>query len=555
MRYKWIIPRVDGSKRRLLESELGIDALLAHILVQRGIDSPDEAMRFLNPSLDYLYPPELMADMEKAVSIILNCAANNERIVIYGDYDVDGITSSAVLYETLIEIGVDADVFIPDRIKEGYGLTREAVDRCLSLYDPDLIITVDCGIRAVDVIADLKAQGIKVIVTDHHIPADRLPPADAILNPKLKGCAYPYKELSGVGIVYKLASFILRDERKFLDLTTLGTIADVVPLLGENRIIVHYGLEAVSNSRRPGITALMEEARLASVSVRSIGFVIGPRLNAAGRLSSAMDAFELLTSQDLFQARKIARLLDGRNADRQRIQEDMFQEALSQAKRQAQEGATVLVVCSDDWHPGVVGIIASKLVERFSRPSIAIALDSGVGRGSGRSLGDFDITGAISAAGHLLESFGGHKGAAGLSIRSGNIERFFSEINVYALHHRDKMVPSLRIDGRLRLDMLSFNLLEDFERLAPFGEGNERPLFLFQGLRIKGGIRKMARGAIKFWVTDGRLSIPVVGFGFGEEVEEISSASKIDIVAAPLLNSFNGWQEPQLELKDWRRSV
>lgn len=544
--------RVDNEQRRELEKALGLHPLVAHLLLQRGVGDPVSGYRFLNPSLDHLYPPESMADLELAGELIKGAVSKGKRILIYGDYDVDGITGSVLLYELVRVLGGKVEVFIPDRNRHGYGLTEAGIKEALERFSPDLLITVDCGIRAVPEVNWLNEQGIETIITDHHLPGDVLPPARAILNPKRPDCSYPYKDLSGVGVAYTLARYLLNSSEDFLDLTALGTVADVVPLLGENRVIVHYGMPKIEKGQRAGIKALMECARLSKVSVRSIGFVLGPRLNSAGRVSTAIDSFNLLICPDYNRAKELAEELNQHNRYRQEIQEEIMSMVEEVAQEQVESGRKVLVVWGRDWHSGVVGIVASRLVDKFGLPAIVIGFDGPVGKGSARSIDGFDITSAMAMCSEHLLAFGGHKLAGGLSIREVDVEAFADSINRIADSLITDRRPMLRLDGRLRLDMLNFSLIEQMQSLGPFGEGNPMPTFLFPNLSLRSEVKQMARDTIKFWVEGNGVSIPIVGFRMGWGKEEIESAKVLDIVARPTISAFDGWEEAQLELVDWR---
>ncbi len=552
MRYKWVFSSVDSVLRGQLQKELGIHPLIAHLLIQRGVYTPDEAVRFLNPDLNYLYPPELMRDMEKAVAIIRRAIEDSLRIVVYGDYDVDGVTASALLYETLLQMGAEVYVFIPDRINEGYGLNNNGLRRCLEELKPELLITVDCGIRAKEAVEYLKSLNIKVIITDHHIPSEELPPADAILNPKIQGCPYPYKDLSGVGIAYKLAGALLNDKYSFLDLTALGTVADIVPLKGENRIIVKNGLCYLEKTKRVGLRALIEVVGLSRITVRSIGYILGPKLNAAGRLDSAMRAFKLLTCRAEQEAIEIAKQLCQQNNNRQKIQDKILRDAMDMAEGQVREGNRVIVVASRDWHPGVVGIVASKLVEKFCRPAIVISINKATAKGSARSVEGFDITSCLKKCSKYLKNFGGHKLAAGLEISPLLIDDFRRAINSIDDWPISRVKGIIYVDGRLRLDMLSLSLIEQMQELAPFGEGNPPPVFLFQNLYLRSDVKVMAKDTVKFWVTDGGFSLPVVGFGMKRILEDLKYAESFDLLGVPTVSSYQGSDWMQLELLDWR---
>ncbi len=549
MKYRWKLRQVDHSLRRRIEDALGISPLLAHLLIQRQVTDEISAVRFLNPSLSHLYSPFLMKDMEKAVSIIRGAIKKRKKIVIFGDYDVDGITASALLYECLRNLDALVDVFIPNRLTEGYGLKDDSVKRCVKLFSPDLLITVDCGIRAEKTVDSLKASGVEVIITDHHIPSDTLPRASAILNPKRIDCNYPCDILAGVGVAYKLASALGSDEIFGLDLVALGTIADVCPIVEENRIFVKWGLNQLNERNRLGIRLLMELSSLRKATVRSIGFVLGPRLNASGRLSDAYDAFELLITQDENRARILAERLCDKNSKRQKVQEDILRMAEEMAYAQIEEGRRFLVLASESWHPGVVGIVAGRLADRFGMPCAVIGLDGDMGKGSVRSVDGISVVECLSACEDVLMEYGGHSFAGGFCIRKERIDEFAVKLSDIV---KDKEVlrPVLELDGRLRLDMLNFSVVEEFSCLEPFGEGNPKPIFLFQAMKVCSPIKRFARDTVKFWVKDSKGKIQVVGFNMPDFDAKIDDV--LDITASPVLNSYNGYVEMVLEMIDWR---
>ncbi len=544
----WKLLPSDRNARKEISSKLGINPLLAYLLTVRGITTPVHAHRFLNPDLDFLNPPFVFEHMPKAVDMIKASVNKREKIFIHGDYDADGVTASALLSEALSVMRADVEVFLPHRIEHGYGLSKEGIDKA-ARNNAGLLITVDCGIASFDEVEYAKEQGLKVIITDHHLPREgRLPNADVILNPKIENCAYPFKELAGVGVALKLACALLgKDGLDLLDLAAIGTIADIVPLVDENRIIVKKGMEKISVRPRPGIRALMEKASVRKVNTRSIGFMIAPKINAAGRVGSAESAFRLLTESEYGSVLGLAEKLLSDNKERQRIEEEILKEAFGLANSQSSDNA--IVIFGEGWHQGVIGIIASRIVDKFAKPCFVISLSGGKGKGSARSIEGINLKGLLEGAKDLLLDFGGHKLAAGFSIDKGNIELFKQRIEEICstISIEEK---ALWADARVSFDMLTYSVVESIEALAPFGEGNPRPVFVARGVSLRGEIREMARNSIRFMASDGTSAINVVGFGKADFKDVVENARKFDMLFSVSINEYRGLSSVQAELLD-----
>ncbi|MFC1658096.1 single-stranded-DNA-specific exonuclease RecJ [Candidatus Omnitrophota bacterium] len=532
------IAKEDKKLQNELAKEMGISRVLAQVLINRGVESVESASKFLNPCLTDLFSPWELKDMEPAVERIRQAARRKDKVLIFGDYDVDGITAVALLKVHLERLGIPAIHYIPHRIAEGYGLSPGILEVARG-KSVKLIITVDCGINSHAIIKKLAADGIDVIVTDHHQPEARLPSAVAVINPKRQDCPYKYKELAGVGVAYKFAqAFTGSSLWEDLDLVALGTIADSVPLNGENRIIVKEGLKRLSSAVRPGIQALIDIAGINSrrpLGAFAISFILGPRINASGRMDTAESALRLLLSQSPDEARDLAKILDAHNRKRQRVEERVLKQARSLIDREVNfKDHRIIVVSGQDWHVGVLGIAASRLSDEFYRPTILISesADEQYCRGSARSIKDYSIFDALVHCRRHLENFGGHKYAAGLVISKGNIQDFRRDINSFAEQTllKDLLCPSIDADMQLELDDLSEDLVYGLRDLAPFGRANPEPAFYIRNLTLRGQPQAFARDTLKFWVTDSKLTYPVVGFGLAPLMQGLVEAGSLDLV-------------------------
>lgn len=549
-----------------ISKEHHIPRVISTILLNRGIESKDIAP-YLRKSMADIINPMLMLDMDKAVERITNAIQNNEKIAVYGDYDVDGITSTALLYKFLLSLGADVEYYIPDRKGEGYGINIMAVNK-LFKQGIKLMITVDCGITAIGEVEFAKLQGMDVIITDHHTCKDRLPTAAAaILNPKRPDCDYPFDALAGVGVAFKLIlALAIKNGLKttdvfnqYVDIATLGTIADVVPLLGENRVIVDKGLKLLHNPKRIGIRAVMEVAGVLDkpLSASTIAFSIAPRLNAAGRLGSAATAVELLLTNDESRARELALLLDTENKERQQTERQIFDEALELiAKDPNFEKKKVIVLAQENWHQGVIGIVASRLCDMYYKPCILISHTNGVGKGSGRSIKGFNLFDALTHCEKQLIDFGGHAVAAGLNVNMSDIDSFIKEINKYAdevLTEQD-MIPTVDIDCPLSERSVTLENAKLLSKLEPFGMNNEKPVFALAHAQVMNIAPVGADNKhLRLRIVKNNQTINCIGFGMGEFVEFIHQGDTVNIAFQMDINHYQGNETVQLILKDIKR--
>ncbi len=555
---RWVIAKPEPALAETLARELHLALPITQVLVNRGYRTAGAASSFLNPQLRQLGDPFELPDMGAAVERILAAITNGERIVIYGDYDVDGVTSSALLQRVLQAAGATVVNFLPQRAEEGYGLSPDGIARCLKEHQPRLLIAVDCGTSSVREIADLQKDGVDTIVLDHHEPPGELPKCAALVNPKrIAGSALGV--LASVGVSFKLAHALLKREkrlaeridlREHLDLVAVGTVADIVPLTGENRILVRAGLERLPQTQKIGLRALMEIADVPDkVNSYHVGFRIGPRLNAAGRLADAMAALELLLTNDAAQATELAKLLNEQNAKRQGIEEHMVEEAIAMARANASD--RVLVLAKEGWHVGVIGIVASRVMQAFHRPTVVIGIEEGMGKGSCRSVSGFSIVAALQHCAPLLEKFGGHEMAAGLSVKAGKVDELRGALNEFAGRtlKDDDLQPRVRIDAMLKLDDLDADFFEQLERLEPCGTENPTPVFAVEGAQLRGKPRIVGKNHLRFTVTDGDTTVQAIWWGRGDfEFPE----GTFDIAFTPELNEYGGRESVQLKVRDIR---
>lgn len=574
MKYRWIIAPPEPLLVERLTRELGLSPLLAQCLINRGLSEPAQAARFLNPRLRDLQDPLLIPGMTDALHRLWQARENGETVVIFGDYDVDGVSSTALLQLFLSRHGWTVRTYLPHRLDEGYGLTEEAARNCLAHHPTRLLLAVDCGTTAVETIARLRAEGVDVIVLDHHQCANALPPAAALVNPcrihhPQGGATGPdFTELCSVGLAFKLIHALTRhgrhlhlpefahtDLRPFLDLVALGTVADLAPLLGENRILVSAGLKHLDNTSRAGLQALKSVAQVKEpVRVRDIGFQLGPRVNAAGRLESAEEALRLLLSENLEEAHPLAASLDRRNRERQNLEKQMLAPLLERLEATFQpDRHYVIVEGHPDYHIGVVGIAAARVLQTFYRPTIILGGDGPLLRGSGRSIEGFDLAAALQECHDLLERHGGHKMAAGVSLRPENLEAFRSRLNDIARRQLRpaQLTPPLRLDAEIALSELNVELAGALERLAPFGQNNPPVQLCVSRLTNQRAPVRIgsAQQHLKLSVTDGRLSLDAVWWNAAESHWPVGV---FDLAAVPRLNHYNGQTTVQLMVLDWR---
>ncbi|MCH9023792.1 MAG: single-stranded-DNA-specific exonuclease RecJ [candidate division Zixibacteria bacterium] len=560
-----VVPVPDSSTVRDLSEALELPPAIVKILLNRGFDSPEAVEKFLNPQLSDLQDPFLLHGMDKAMERVTKALLANERIVIYGDYDVDGITATSLLYIIFNKLGAQVDYFLPNRLVEGYGLSVDGINEARK-QGVDLIITVDTGINAIDEVAYANSQGIDVIITDHHEPREILPEAVAIINPKQEQCQFN-EELSGVGVAFKFAQAVHKslgqsetELYEHLDLVALGTAADIVPLVGENRVLTRFGIPQISRTTKPGLKSLTFVSGLMGkeISTGQVVFVLAPRINAIGRLGDAKEAIRLLSTRDEKVAQEVARKLDDDNRKRKRIDEETLNEALAQLEEIADlENDKAIVLAGEGWHLGVIGIVASRIVERYHLPTVMISLKDGLGKGSARSIPGFHLCDALNKCEDLLIQYGGHKYAAGLSIEAKNVEEFrkkFIEVSNSELSD-DDIQPKLKIDMEIELSEVTDDFMEMLEKFAPFGPQNMRPVFLTRNCEIVGRPSVVGNNHLRLRVRKGTTVIDVIGFGFGDMLSQISTGSLIDAVYTLEYNTYNNVTRVQMRIKDIKLTV
>jgi single-stranded-DNA-specific exonuclease len=550
--------------RRLVEA-IHVPEVIAEILISRGIEDYETAKTFFRPSLQHLHNPFLMHDMEKAVSRIVHAREHAEKMLVYGDYDVDGTNSASLLYLFLKRLGCVVDVYIPDRMKEGYGISEAGIDYAAGL-GINLMISIDCGITAVSQVEYAKTKGIEIIICDHHEPGSEIPNAHAVLDPLKPGDLYPFKYLSGAGVGFKLLQGLgeyygMREAPyEYLDFVAIAAAADIVPLVGENRILVHYGLKIINENPRPGIRALMHSSNLpyGDLTAQQIVFVMAPRINAVGRLGDATRAIDLLVSEDDEAARKFAQILETENQNRKLIDEKTFIQAqvVAEASLEA-ESNHPLILHQDDWHPGVIGIVASRLVEKFYRPTILLTTIDGVAKGSARSILNFNIYEALKRCEDMLIQFGGHKYAAGLAIEISKIPAFKEKFIRIAeeMLNEDMLIHEIIADAHLRLADITPRFIRILKQLAPFGPGNNRPVFFANEVEVFGEPRIVGRDHLKLKLRQEGVVFDAIGFNLGQQMAQIASAgARVDMLFTVEENTWNGSVFPQLKLRDLRSS-
>ena len=561
MNKKWEFFSHDQVKVKEITEKFGISELLATVLVNRNIVGEKEVELFLNPTRNDFHDPYLMPDMRQAVDRIVKAIENKEKTMIYGDYDVDGITSITVLSRFFKERGLEVGAYIPNRLDEGYGLNKEAIKQ-IADEGYKLIITVDCGISGTEEVAYAYELGMEVIITDHHEPLDELPNALAIIDCKRKDNKYPFNSLAGVGVAFKLIQALgielKLDEKeylKFLDIVCIGTISDIVPLVDENRVIAKLGLKLVEQTRSPGVRALLNAAAYKEVNSNTVSFGIAPRINACGRMGHERDALDLFLTENIVEANKITEKLNEYNKKRQDIEKKIFEEAIDKIEKENLKENNALVVGAEDWHHGVIGIVASKITELYFKPSILICFEGEDGKGSGRSIPGFDLHAALCSSSKYLEKYGGHEMAVGLSLKKDKFDDFkkvFEEIAKEA--NTEEIVPVIKIDKEINLKDITLESVKSLKLLEPFGESNKTPIFIYKNLRID-SIRALSEGKhLKLTLKDGNTIINAIGFNMGKCSEEYLIGDRVDIIGVLETNVFNGVESVQINMKDIRKS-
>ena len=562
---RWKSQSCDDDAARRLAAAIGVEPVVARLLCQRGLGDPEAAARFLKPALKHLHDPSLLADMNVAVERILGAVARKERIAIHGDYDVDGITSTVILRRALEMLGADVVHFIPERFRDGYGLQPAAVER-LHADGVALIVSVDCGIRGADAARRARELGVDLIVTDHHEPDTELPPAFAVINPKRRDCSYPDKNLAGVGVALKLVQALCRKSNResllpgFLKIAAIGTLADVVPLVGENRVIAKLGLDLLSKGpHKIGLRALLEVAGLTGKTIDSfhVSFMIAPRVNAAGRMSTPDIATRLFLASDEAlgeEVRALALQLDGENVKRQEEEAEILAQAKKIVQTDPDIGArTVLVVAAEGWHRGVIGIVASKLVDAFHRPAIVLSIEDGIAQGSCRSISRFDMLGALERCAPLLMRFGGHRQAAGLTLEASRVRELRKAVNDIAdetLGPEDLM-PSLRVDADLTFRGITGGVAAGVASLAPFGAGNPKPVFAARRVEIVDGPRKLKERHLKMSLKQEGRIFRAIAWRAAERHDYLTEhRAALDVAFSLEQNQYNGETYVELTLAD-----
>jgi len=560
MRRIWNIKKSDAGIEAGLIRDLNISPIIARILVNRNIVNTDDVKAFLYGDMRSCYDPFLMKDMNTAVTRILDAIQKKERMLIYGDYDVDGITSVALLKRVFDEMGAVSLTYIPNRLEEGYGLNEKAIDFA-SQQRIGVIITVDCGIDAVEEVRKAASLGIDVIVTDHHeVKKENIPEALAIINPHQPDCQYPFKQLAGVGVVYKLAQALTKKRfchlERHLDLVAMGTVADIVPQRSENRIFTKAGLEVLNSTDKVGLKSLIAASGLdnRAISASHIGFMLGPRINAMGRIGAPDIALELLLTDNRIKADKMASILNRENNRRQKIEAGILVEALELVEREVNfKEQRIIVLAREGWHQGVIGIVASRIQERYYRPTIMIALENEKGKGSGRSIKGFNLFEAVKSAKDMLIDFGGHERACGLSIKKDSVGMFREAVNNYAMRtiQDNDLFPRVDIDVDLPLTRINKVLINELELLRPFGPENPKPVFVSSDIVLRDEPRYLKKNGVKMWVRNDGVACEAISFRRNHlDIPRVGQT--FDIAYSPSINNWQGLDSIQLDLKDIR---
>ncbi len=565
MSFRWEIKeKADEQKVKELSEQLNnLDFSLTTILIQRGIDTFEKAKDFFRPSLEQNHDPFLMKDMNNAVNRLNKAIENNEKVLIYGDYDVDGTTSVALVYSYLKNFYANIEYYIPDRYTEGYGVSYQGIDYA-SENDFKLIISLDCGIKAIEKVAYASEKGIDFIICDHHRPGNDIPQAIAVLDPKREDCEYPYKELSGCGVGFKLMQAWTKSNEKdeqflfqYLDLLAVSTCADIVPITGENRVFVYYGLKQINENPRLGIKTMIELAGLKKeLTVMDVVFTIAPRINAAGRIESGRKAVEMLVEENHEKSKAFGGNINEMNTDRKDLDREITAEALRMiAENTALQNKKTTVLFQENWHKGVIGIVASRLIETHYRPTIILTESNGKATGSARSVSGFDVYNAIDACSDLLEQFGGHKYAAGLTMKLENLDAFIEKFEEVVTEQIEEhmLTPQINIDAELKLDQINDSFYKILKQFAPTGPGNMRPVFMSENVFCTANSRTVGENHLKmevFQEENPDLKFSCIGFNLGQQLDEIAEGVPFSMVYNIEENTWNGITTIQLNVKD-----
>ena len=561
MNKKWQIYQVDNEKVEEIVKKYGINKLLATILVNRNITEEEQINKFLKPKRNDFYDPYKMPDMKIAVQRILKAIHNKEKIIIYGDYDVDGITSVTVLKSFLEERGITVAEYIPNRLEEGYGLNKIAVEE-IAKQKYTLMITVDCGISANEEVEYANQLGIETIITDHHEPGSELPNAIAVVDAKRKDNSYPFRNLAGVGVVFKLIQALSielnLDEKeylKYLDIVCIGTISDIVPLVDENRVIVKLGLKLVEQTKNLGLKAILQASGYNKIDSNTISFGVAPRINACGRMGHQEEALKLFLSKNPDEVIELTQKLNEYNKLRQDIEKNIYTDAITQIEKDKLSDKNTIVLMGKNWHHGVIGIVSSKITELYFKPSILLCEEDDYGKGSGRSIPGFDLYEALTECQGSIEKFGGHSMAVGINVKKDKLQEFKEQLEEIAVQkHIEDIVPILKIDMQVSLDDIDKEMVESLNELEPFGEENKMPLFAIKNLKID-SIRALSEGKhLKLTLKDNKNIINAIGFNLGYLSTEYRIGDKIDVVGNLEINNFNGVDNIQINIKDIMKS-
>lgn len=558
---KWEFYNSDEKLVDEICEKYNLNKVIGKIIVNRHVVNDEDVRIFITPTRDDFHNPFLFKGMDIAVDRIIKAINNKEKILIYGDYDVDGITSTTVLKKYLMDRGISVDTYIPNRLHEGYGLNKKAIDT-IKERNIDLIITVDCGISAIEEVDYAVRLGMDIIVTDHHEVGEKLPNALAVIDAKRKDNTYPFRSLAGVGVVFKLIQALsikleIKPEEylKYLDLVCVGTISDIVPLEGENRTIAKLGLMLIKVTRNLGLRELIKSSGYKEIDSNTISFGVAPRINACGRMGHEEEALKLFLAEDLESATKITKELNEYNTLRQSTEKAIYEEAVQQIEKNHLDENNSIVLGGKGWHHGVIGIVSSKVTDKYYKPSILLSFEDNIAKGSGRSVPGFDLYEGLAKCEDLLEKYGGHSMAVGLTLKKENLENFKERFEQIAKEKNIKeLVPIIYIDDELKLKDINMDLVKSISILEPFGEANKVPLFLIRNLKID-SIRALSEGRhLKLTLRDENFVINAIGFELGYLAEEYRIGDRIDVVGTLEINSFNGFSSIQINMKDIRKS-
>lgn len=560
MNKKWECYEIKQQEVEEFVQKHQLSQLLSMILINRNITKKEQIDEFINPTRNDFHDPYLMPDMEIAVERLIKAIDKKEKIMIYGDYDADGITSITVLKKFLTQRNIPVETYIPNRLDEGYGLNKKAI-KDIAQKGYHLMITVDCGISGIEEIDYANSLGIQTIITDHHEPAEELPKAYAVIDAKRKDSKYPFNQLAGVGVVFKLIQAISmklelpeKEYLKYLDLVCVGTISDIVPLVNENRVIAKLGLKLIEVTKNIGLRTLLEIASFKKIDSTTISFGVAPRINACGRMGQEQEALNLFLCEDEVEAKKIANKLNEYNQERQAKEKEIFEQVVAKIEA-GKKDKNCIILGDENWHHGIIGIVSSKVTDMYFKPSILICFEEGMGKGSGRSIPGFDLHDALSNCSQYIEKFGGHAMAIGISIQKENFEKFKEEFEKYTEQSNiGEIIPILQIDEEVSLKNINIEDVKSLQLLEPYGEANKMPLFLFKNLKIN-SIRALSEGKhLKLSLKDDNYVIDAIGFNMGELSETYKIDDKVDLVGTLDINTFNGNENIQITIKDMRKS-